>query len=282
MSTRAERIEVSRGRARGVRLQTLRGGLKGSWRVEAGAVVSNADLRLTVDRLLGPELVDPAYRASIDALRPSFPCFLSHIGLKDVSSWALEQAQGYYWNDWDPDCVGRGGLRCKIFAPTLYEPRMAPDGGQVVILQKVLDMDYHGVDDWSKHKASIERYVTDQLERVVPGIAEKIVVQTSASALTSWRFTNNDQGAMLGWEMSPDQLGDSRPEIEGPVDGLYLVGHWTRPGGGITPVIISAMLAAEELTQSRTFSSREASRWSGGHCRVTERLENKVTAAAAG
>ena len=52
---------------------------------------------------------------------------------------------------------------------------------------------------------------------------------------------------MLGWEMAPDQLGDNRPSIRGPVDNLYLTGHWTQPGGGITPVIVSAMQTAEAV-----------------------------------
>lgn len=256
MSTRAQRFEVQDGRVEGVILDTLRGPLKGQRRVAAHTVVSNADLLLTLDSLLPAGTVDPGYRRSLDTLRPSFPCFLSHIGLRDVDAEALERAQGYYWNTLEPERVGRGGLRCKIFAPTLYEPRMAPPGGHVVILQKVLEMDYEGVQDWSAHKSEIERYCTDHLEQVLPGIRHRIVVQTSASAQTSWRFTHNQYGAMLGWEMSPDQLGANRPDVHGPVDGLYLVGHWTRPGGGITPVIVSAMRAAEAISGSRTSDSQ--------------------------
>jgi phytoene dehydrogenase-like protein len=70
----------------------------------------------------------------------------------------------------------------------------------------------------------------------------------SASALTSYRFTLNHRGAMLGWEMSPDQLGDRRPATNGLVRGLHFVGHWTQPGGGITPVIVSAMRVAKAIT----------------------------------
>ena len=74
------------------------------------------------------------------------------------------------------------------------------------LLQKVLEMDYEAIDDWAAHKAEIEDYVTRHLASVVPGIEDQIVVQTSASARTSWRFTLNEVGSMLGWEMSPDQL----------------------------------------------------------------------------
>ena len=148
------------------------------------------------------------------------------------------------------DRVGVDALRCKIFVPTLYEPAMAPPGRQIVILQKVLEMDYGGVEDWPAHKARIEAFLLDHLEQRIPGISKRIVVKSSASAQTSWRFTLNHQGAMLGWEMSPDQLGESRPDVTGSIPNLFFVGHWTRPGGGITPVIVSAQDVARRVISS--------------------------------
>ena len=119
----------------------------------------------------------------------------------------------------------------------------------MVILQKVLELDQDAVQDWPSHKKEIETYLLDHLESVLPGTREKIVVSTSASARTAWRFTWNAAGAMLGWEMSPDQLGEKRPGNRGPVDKLWHVGHWTRPGGGITPVIVSALEVAREIAR---------------------------------
>jgi len=54
---------------------------------------------------------------------------------------------------------------------------------------------------------------------------------------------------MLGWEMAPDQLGDGRPGLNSLVKNLYFTGHWTQPGCGITPVIVSAMQVAKMITQ---------------------------------
>lgn len=251
MSTSARSIEVSGGQVTGVVADTTRGPLRGRHTIAAERVVSNADLRLTWRELLGERHVPAEALERLDTLRPTFPCFLSHIGLRGVSAAALEKIQGYYWDHWDPDRVGRDGLRCKIFVPTLYAPGMAPPGGQIVVLQKVQEMDYDAVPDWATHKAAVERFCTDHLRAVLPGVEARIVVQTSASAQTSHRFTRNHAGAMLGWEMAPDQLGTGRPGIEGPVAGLYQVGHWVRPGGGITPVIVSAMQVAEAVTGSR-------------------------------
>lgn len=247
MSTRVERIEVEGGRVTGVVAETTRGNLKGRRRIAARAVVSNADLLLTLERLLPPGTVEPAELERIRRLRPTYPCFLSHLGVTGVAPEALERVQGYYWRSWDPDRVGEDALVCKVFCPTLYEPELAPPGGQVIILQKVQAVDPETVGDWDAHKAAVEREVTAHLARVLPGVEERTAVQLSATARTAWRFTLNRAGAMLGWEMSPDQLGAGRPGIEGPVEGLWLTGHWVRPGGGVTPVIVSALHAAEAV-----------------------------------
>ncbi len=248
INTQADEILIRGGRASGLLMTTLRGRLRGHHRVDADVVISNADLLQTVERLLPRQSVDTAFRKRLREMRPSYPCFLVHLGLQGVAPEVLEEVQGYYWRSWDPEQVGRDALRCKIFAPTLYEPRLAPTGGQIVILQKVQALDYGAVGDWPAHKAEVETEMVAQLERVVPGIRKKIRVQLAASARTSWKFTRNQAGAMLGWEMSPDQLGEGRPGIVGPVEGLYLVGHWTRPGGGVTPVILSALQAAQKIT----------------------------------
>jgi phytoene dehydrogenase-like protein len=129
----------------------------------------------------------------------------------------------------------------------LYEPAMAPPGGHIVIVQKLTDIDYDAIEDWTIHKAKVEAYIMRNLERVMPGFSENVVVKLSASALTSQRYTLNHQGAMLGWEMSPHQLGEHRPPLNGTLKNLYFVGHWTQPGGGITPVIVSAIQVARKI-----------------------------------
>ena len=127
---------------------------------------------------------------------------------------------------------------------------MAPPGGQVLIVQKVLELDYASIADeaaWQRHKHAVESFVLDRLARLIPGLESKIVCRSSASARTAWRFTHNHHGAMLGWEMAPDQLGAHRPAPVCPIADLHFVGAWTRPGGGVNPVIVSAQRVATAL-----------------------------------
>lgn len=248
MNSTARRIHINNHTAHAVEIET--GSLRHRERkqISAGSIISNADLQQTLERMIGPELLDPDYLAGIKQLRTSMPCFLLHIGLKDISLEELRRAEGYHWSSWDAENVATDAF--KVFLPTVFDPALAPAGGQIIIVQKVTRIEFDKVEDWGAHKAAIEDWILNSLERAIPGLSSKIVVKLSASAQTSYRYTLNHHGAMLGWEMSPDQLGGSRPGIEGPFRNLHFVGHWTQPGGGITPVMISALRAAKLITHS--------------------------------
>src|SRR5206468_1452597 len=127
-------------------------------------VISNADLLQTYRRMLGAENVDPDLLAELQALRPTQPCFLTHVGLKGIPTETLRTVTGYHWASWDPDEVALRSF--KLFVPTLYEPAMAPPGGHIVIVQKLTDINYHAMEDWAAHKAAVEQYVLTNLERL--------------------------------------------------------------------------------------------------------------------
>jgi len=246
MSSIVRRVLIRNQTAWGVEVET--GSLRNriTRHIPADIVVSNTDMRHTLERLIGPELLDPDYLAPITQLRPTHPCFLVHFGLKDIALEELRKAEGYHWSSWNAENVATDAF--KIFLPTAYDPGLAPPGGQIVIVQKLTNINYDAITDWAAHKRAVEDYILRSLERCLPGFSKCIVVQLSASAQTSHRYTLNHHGAMLGWQMSPDQLGNDRPSLVGPFKNLYFVGHWTQPGGGITPVMVSAMQVAKLIT----------------------------------
>ena len=250
MST-VRKVVVDDGRATGVEFEIGPRHARRQYKVDADFVVSNADLRLTVNELVGKELFESEYIERINQLRPTYACFLSHIGVRGISREELERAHGYYWTGWDSDRMTHGDFCCKVFVPSLHSPTIAPTGSDVVIVQKVTDVHHRTLDEWETHKREVELEVMEHLDHVIPGFRDRVVVCLSATARTSNRFTLNYRGAMLGWQMSPDQLGDDRPDITSPIDNLFFVGQWTRPGGGITPVIISAQIAAERVLSAK-------------------------------
>ena len=244
-----EKIHIEGGKPTGVRIRTMSNREPSYFEFQAPVIVSNADAIHTYRDLIGEQHCGRWMLDAVQAMKPSLACFLMHIGLKGMDPARLAAAEGYYWTEFDPRDAIRNVF--KIFIPTHYDPAIAPPGCQIVITQKLVPVKIEEVTDWAAHKASVENAVMSKLRQLFPDIDSHIVVRLGASALTSHRFTMNTQGAMLGWEMTPDQLGAGRLPQSTPIDNLYMVGHWTQPGGGITPVIVSAQMAAKMVLTGR-------------------------------
>ena len=282
LKSMVRRINVQQGAATGVVVEIGPRRQRKEVTVHAGAVLSNADMRLTIEKMVGADAFAPQYVSWIRGLRATYSCFLSHIGVRDIPTPVLEKVHGYYWSGWDSDRVACGDFDLKVFVPTLYEPAMAPPGKHVVVIQKITDVDYDGISDWQSHKKSVEDFVLKRMEGLIPGFRDKIDVCLSATAETSNRFTLNYHGAMLGWEMSPQQLGKNRPDIKSPIENLYFVGQWTRPGGGITPVIVSAMRATGLVMRAMPESGQASDPLGGGQETPTVAKQNQVIGSPAG
>jgi phytoene dehydrogenase-like protein len=244
-----EKIHIAGGRATGVRVRTAAKRAPEWFEFEAGAIIANGDALHTYRDLIGEEHCGAWIIDGLKAMIPSYACFLMHFGLRGLDPEALAKTEGYYWTSYDPGDAIRNVF--KVFIPTHFDPDIAPPGCQIVIIQKLQPGRIEDVTDWPAHKARVEEHVMSRLRDIIPGIEEHTVVRLSASALTSQKYTGNYQGAMLGWEMSPEQLGAGRLPFYTPIDNIHLVGHWTQPGGGITPVIVSAQRVARTILTGR-------------------------------
>ncbi|MBS1856993.1 MAG: FAD-dependent oxidoreductase [Acidobacteria bacterium] len=245
----ARRIVIRDGKARGVVIRTVSKRPPEEFEFRAPIVISNGDAIHTYRDLIGVQHLGEETLERLQAMTPSYPCFLVHLGLKGMDPEVLAEADGYHWTSFDPVDSARNAF--KIFIPTKYAPEVAPPGCQILIVQKLSPVRVDEVLDWKAHKAEVEGGIMARLGEILPGIERHIVYSSSATAMTSFRFTNNWQGAMLGWEMSPRQLGTGRPPVTTPIRNLYLTGHWTQPGGGVTPVIVSAQRVANAILTGR-------------------------------
>ena len=246
-----ERIEIDANRVQGVRFAYGVLSRRRSVSVAAPIVISNADMLQTYNKLLDPLWVAPERLSVLRSMRKTYPCYLMHLGIRGMSADVLDRAQGYYWDSHDLDAVGADALKFKLFVPSLYDPDVAPADCHVMLVQKIVAESHDAITNWPEHKARVEHRLKTSLNQVVPGLLDRAEVCLTASAMTSHRYTLNSDGAMLGWEMSPDQVGRDRPGIESEVEGLYFVGHWTQPGGGITPVIMSSVQVAERILDKK-------------------------------
>ena len=250
----AERILVEDGAVQGVRIRTVSRRRSETFTFRAGVVVSNADIQHTFRDLL-PEMA-PEVDDHFERFEPTSACCVTHLGLKNIEQKALDAIEGYYWDDYDPDAVVRSVF--KVFTTTRFDPDLAPPGCRILIVQKVTPQKVEPGVDWAARKTELGQFVMERLRKLLPGIDDHIVMNLSATARTSHHFTRNTDGAMLGWEMSPEQLGAARMPNAGPVKNLYFVGHWSRPGGGVTPVMIGAQRVAREILTGKSSIRQEA------------------------
>ena len=124
--------------------------------------------------------------------------------------------------------------------PTLIDPSLAPDGRHIIscVVQYAPAVLKDGEWDEPTRKAFADSVVA-QLEQVAPGITRLI----SARQLITPADLQSDWGATGGHAMHVnegfDQFAQWRPlygigRYETPIDGLFLSGAGTHPGGGVT------------------------------------------------
>lgn len=254
--TRMTGLESVGDRLKAIRME--RGRKRHAFRVSADSVLFCGDLMSLAGLLPNSHAPSNAFRQQLAAMRPSLPCFLTHIGARGLSREQLARVHGYHWRDWDPNVGPFAPLKFRLFVPTLYDPNIARADRHVVILQKVFPVDYETIPDWNAHKNKVEAQLIRELSELIPELPKSIEVCMSATARTSARYTLNHHGAMLGWETSPEQLGEGRNSQQGPLENLFFAGHWTRPGGGITPAIISGENASTMLHDHLSGKGRDA------------------------
>lgn len=243
-----------------VRSVSVRGGrvagvvLEDGEAIQADAVVSNADARATFFSLVGESNLPASYAERIREIRPMCSSFNVFLGVK-AQGLALEAKAPAIccFPDYDlegqSEAMQRGEIEKNNFwigIPTLTNPFMSPEGHHLIVLYVTVPYRLPG-SDWRQSKESFLRRAIDLAEKAVPGLRRSIVLAEAATPDTLVRYTGNTDGAVAGWECSPE--ADSlRPENRTPIEGLFLAGHWTLPGPGTGSVMQSGLIAASLIS----------------------------------
>lgn len=234
------RILVEGGRARGVVLEH-------GQRIEAPAVISNADLRQTALDLVGREHFGPRFLARLEGLRPSISAFVVY-GATSLDLRAAGLAhETFRFGDWDHGEAYARALAgdpswLTLTAPSLGDPTLAPPGEHLFLLTTLVG--YEPAARWRRDKARLTERLLALAEPIAPGLGAATTFAEGGSPRTLERYTRNSGGALYGFALSPDQVGAARPAAATPLPGLTLAGHWTQPGGGVYGVLASGVEAA--------------------------------------
>jgi prolycopene isomerase len=242
LRTTVRRITVNDGKVTGVVLEN-------GQRISAPIVVSNADATQTFEELVGIEHLPSEHVELVRSLRPSLSAVNAYIATDlDLANHPNAAHSIFFFDSWDHDevykgmCEGRPS-HLSIAIPSLVDPALAPEGEHVMSV--VMLVPYELAVSWREEKEQFQQALMRQLEVVLPGINDHLTFAEGASPRTMERYTLNHLGALYGWEATPGDTGVDRLSHRTPIEGLFLSGHWTRPGGGLVPVMVSGMQTAQ-------------------------------------
>jgi phytoene dehydrogenase-like protein len=245
-----ERILVDdKMRARGVRLAS-------GQEIRAGLVVSNADPKRTYLRLLEPGVLTAGFEERVRGLSTAtsylkMHCVLSrlpdlsaHVGPaarpRDAGYLHIAPSLEYFRDAHRAACRGDVAERpvVHIQVPTVYDRTMSPTGDHVASVWAMYAPPVLRKGTWEDARQPAGEALLAYIDGFLPGF--------SASVRDWMLLTPHDMEARVGLtggnirhlDMLPTQFLGKRP-LEGagyrtPVEGLYLCGAGTHPGGEVT------------------------------------------------
>lgn len=233
-----EEILVSQGRVTGVRLR------RGET-LTAPIVLSNATVWDTYTHLLKPEALPLAYRQK--ALEtPAVDSFMHlHLGIR---ADGLEGLTGHHVvvHDGDRDMTEPGNT-CMVSIPSVWDASLAPAGHHVIhayTLEPYTDWQRDAQYEIRKQERALPLFRA--LERIIPDLRQRIVLQLIGTPLTHAHYLRRYRGTYgpaiaAGAGMFPGPAT--------PIQGLYRVGDSTTPGIGVPAVAASGILCANSLVR---------------------------------
>jgi phytoene dehydrogenase-like protein len=269
-----ERILVGPGgAATGVRLEARAG--EPAREVRAKAVLSNADLKMTLERLVGAEHLPASWVARARDFKMGGAIFLTFLGLKtDMRALGMRGVNYWQFDDFDVeghyrDAASTSAVRARaayITSSSLKDPtnaaHHAPPGVTNVEVMTLVpgstslwgvepsDAEawrYRETQVYRERKAELESQMVARLDALFPGAAPAVVFRESATPVTHVRFTRATGGTGYGLAATPDQFLRGRPGYRGPLPGLYLCGASTRAGHGVVGAMSSGRQAAARI-----------------------------------
>lgn len=233
-----------------VHLHTLR--LTNGEEYQARSFVAAMDARRTLLQM-APSVSDKGINKNLKSMKPSPSAFMVFLGI-DCPLNKLTRHKGHllhlpegsmekiYRSLSDNELLFSAAGYVYIIVPSRLDPAMAPVGSESLCL--FIMAPYRDAKFWEANRQRMVETLVARAEKLLPGLSGHIRVVDSATPLTLEKYTGGYQGATYGWQAVSEQSGIGRLSPVTPWDNLFIAGHWTRPGSGISAVANSGYLAA--------------------------------------
>ncbi|HEY6633674.1 MAG TPA: NAD(P)/FAD-dependent oxidoreductase [Rhizobiaceae bacterium] len=242
-----DKIRVTKGRATGVLLAN-------GEEIDGNILVSAADPTTTFLDMVGPRELDTGFVRKVKNIRNRGDAAKLHLALDRPPRFSGVDPAGHRgrlviapsvdhverafnpskYGEFSPEPV------LEITLPSLADPSLAPDGA-CVLSTVVQFAPYTLKEGWEAGKPKFFKAIMSELEKHAPGIGKltrHVQLLTPLDIEQRYRMPG---GHWHHGELQADQMLMSRPVFgaEGyqtPIDGLYLCGAGSHPGGGVSGV----------------------------------------------
>jgi phytoene dehydrogenase-like protein len=222
--------------------------LEDGTRIRAQAVVSNADPKVALS-LLDGNGIPSEFEARLRAWKVRSPVLKVNAALSELPRWtasggetwpaagtvncrkSLDDAQTAF------EAAERGEVAVgftEIYSQTAADPSVAPPGRHVISAFCEYAPADQGVEAWD---AGLREQAADQvfglIERFAPGFRDQVLEHEVLGPPDIEARVGLTGGCIFQGECFPDQMWDRRLAARTPIDGFYLCGAATHPGGSV-------------------------------------------------
>ena len=244
----ADKIETKDGRVSAVEVNGRRIGCK--------AVVSNANLKTTILKMVGKDRLNQDYAQRTENVRLNNSSTQVYMALKEGES--IDESSGDLFftstaNEFRTDLLLSRDITSRTFS--FYYPRTRPQKKKeryaIVSSTNANLSDWADMsdEDYAASKTELVETTIDALEKYIPGIRNKIDRAEAATPRTFNHYTRHELGASFGTKF--EGLGVSR-ELSQQVGGMYHAGSCGIIMSGWLGAINYGVIVSNEVDQMLT------------------------------
>lgn len=222
---------------------------------QADAVVSNADVGFTYDKLIKKQAQSWFTRANMARMKYSMSLFVIYFGTKkqyrDHGLAHHNIILGERYRGLLDDIFGKQVLAddfsLYLHMPSLTDPSIAPPGGENFYVLSPVPHLGSGIDWTQKAKPYRDAIMQFLEDNYLPDLQANIIAEHYIDPLHFQGELNSRMGSAFSIEPTLTQSAWFRPHNRADdFDNLYFVGAGTHPGAGL-PGVLSSSIIAENL-----------------------------------
>jgi phytoene dehydrogenase-like protein len=215
-------------------------------RFRAQVVLSNADPKRALE-MLEPESVPPAYRERLEGWKMRSPVVKLNAGLKRLPTFtaageidatramiAISPGLDAMQDAFEACKRGQPAIGfCELYFQSPHDPSVAPPDRHTLSAFCQYAPYELAEGDWDGRREEIGTMVLDQIAVHAPDIHECVEFVDVLGPADIESRLGMTSGNIFHGEAMPDQMWDRRLEWRTPIEGFYMCGASTHPGGSV-------------------------------------------------